>query len=573
VHRKVGDRDDRGGKTIGGGDNRRLDSKPPAINVVRRLKDIGTSRMQRLIPPIKRLTRRTTAIWLSLMLMGVASGCTSADVAYDSIQFDAAKAEEVLSAGFTFIQDVYIDKPDIAELALTGLNGLRRIEPALAIVRSVEGEHISLLVNGKAEAHTKLDTNADAAAWAQTTTRLIEASRNSSRRLKNASAEEIYAAVFENMVRQLDAYTRYSTAEAAREERAQRDGFGGIGASIEAHADGALIRAVKAGQPADTAGLKVGDRILAIAGEPITGLPHRRVIALLRGPVETEVQLTIRRDARAEPFTVSITRAYIIEQTVFLRVHGDFALIRLTGFNQDTLREMREAAEKARQKIEPEPRGIIIDLRGNPGGLLDQAVEIADLFLKRGAILRTKGRHPRSMQYFDADNDAVDIKTPIAILLDGASASAAEIVASALQDQGRAIVVGASSFGKGTVQQVRKLPNDGQLVLTWARMHAPSGYVLHRLGVLPTICTSRISDSAAAVEAFATTDGAIIRRDFRARRNANQATEDKLVTLKKLCPWQPHEGEDLDLEIAEAVLKQRVLYEKLLAFARPPLGS
>jgi carboxyl-terminal processing protease len=177
------------------------------------------------------------------------------------------------------------------------------------------------------------------------------------------------------------------------------------------------------------------------------------------------------------------------------------------------------------------------------------------------------------MQYFDANNDAVNIKTPIAVLLDGASASAAEIVASALQDQGRAVIVGASSFGKGTVQQVRKLPNDGQLVLTWARMHAPSGYVLHRLGVLPTICTSRISDSAAALKAFSAADGETIRRDFRARRSADQVTEDKLVTLKKLCPWQPHEGEDLDLEIAEAVLKQRALYEKLLAFAKPPIGS
>ena len=529
--------------------------------------------MQRLIHPIKRLMRRTAAISLPLMLMGAASGCTTAVVAHDSNQFDAAKAKEVLDAGFSFIQNVYIDKPDIADLALTGLNGLRRIEPALAIVRSATGGHVSLLVDGKSEATTKLEATDDAVAWARTATRLIEAARNFSRILKNATAEQIYAAIFENMTHQLDKYTRYSTAEAAREERALRDGFGGIGASIEAHSDGALIRAVKADQPADAAGLQAGDRILTVAGLPIAGLAHRRVVGLLRGPVETEIQLTIRRDARAEPFTVVVTRAYIIEQTVFLRVDGDFALIRLTGFNQDTLREMREAVEEARQTIEPTLRGIIIDLRGNPGGLLNQAVEVTDLFIKSGAILRTKGRHPRSMQYFDADNDAVDIKTPIAVLLDGASASAAEIVASALQDQGRAVIVGASSFGKGTVQQVRKLPNDGQLVLTWARMHAPSGYVLHRLGVLPTICTSRISDSAAALKAFSAADGETIRRDFRARRSANQVTEDKLVTLKKLCPWQPHEGEDLDLEIAEAVLKQRSLYEKLLAFARPPIGS
>jgi carboxyl-terminal processing protease len=569
----VGDTNDRAGKIIGAENNQRLDPKSFAINVIWRLKDIGTSRMPQMTQPIKRLMRRTATIWLSLMLMGLASGCTIPIVAHDSNQFDASKAKKVLDAGFSFIQNVYIHKPDIADLVLTGLNGLRRIEPALAIVRSEKGDNVSLMVDGKFEVTTKLEATDDAVAWARTATRLIEAGQNSSRILKSSPAEEIYAAIFENMALQLDKYTRYSTAEAAKEERAQRDGFGGIGASIEAHADGALISAVKADQPADAAGLHVGDRILAVASQPIAGFAQRRIISLLRGPVKTEIQLTIRRDARAEPFTVAMTRAYSIEQTVFLRVHGDFAIIRLTGFNQDTLREMRESVEKSELIIEPTLRGIIIDLRGNPGGLLDQAVEVADLFLKSGAILRTKGRHPQSMQYFDANNDAVNIKTPIAVLLDGASASAAEIVASALQDQGRAVIVGASSFGKGTVQQVRKLPNDGQLVLTWARMHAPSGYVLHRLGVLPTICTSRISDSAAALKAFSAADGETIRRDFRARRSANQVTEDKLVTLKKLCPWQPHEGEDLDLEIAEAVLKQRALYEKLLAFAKPPIGS
>jgi carboxyl-terminal processing protease len=526
-----------------------------------------------MIQPIKRLMHKTAAIWLPLMLMGIASGCSTAIVTHDSNLFDAAKAKKVLDAGFSFIQDVYIDKPDIAQLVLTGLNGLRRIEPALAIVRSEKGEHISILIDGKSKATTQLKAADDAIAWARMATRLIEAGRNSSSILKNATAEEIYAAIFENMAHQLDKYTRYSTAEVAREERAQREGFGGIGASIEAHADGALITMVKSDQPADAAGLQSGDRILAVAGQPIAGMALRRIYSLLRGPVKTEVQLTIRRDARVEPFTVAVPRAYIIKQTVFLRVHGDFALIRLTGFNQDTLRETREAAEEARQIIEHTLRGIIIDLRGNPGGLLDQAVKVTNLFLKSGAILRTKGRHPQSMQYFDANNDASDIKTPIAVLLDGASASASEIIASALQDQGRAIIVGASSFGKGTVQQVRKLPNNGQLVLTWARMHAPSGYVLHRLGVLPTICTSRISNSAAALKALIKTDGETIRRDFQARRSANQATEDQLMSLKKLCPWQPHEGEDLDLEIAEAVLKQRTLYEKLLAFARPPIGS
>lgn len=513
------------------------------------------------------------AVYLSLLLVLIASGCTRALVAEDENRFNRAKAAKVLDAGFTYIQDIYIDKPDIGNLAMTGLNGLRRIEPAFAVVRGEDKKTLSLLVDGKTEHTAQLSPSDDAADWAKLATRVIEVARKSSPILRKASAEQIYAAIFENMSHQLDDYTRYSTAEAAREERAKRDGFGGIGAAIGAHADGAVIESVKAGQPAADAGLLAGDRILAVGDQPISGLSARRIVGLLRGPVETKVDLTIRRDARAEPFSVSVTRAYIVEQTVFLKMHGEFALIRVTGFNQDTLREMREAAQDARRETPSNRGGMIIDLRGNPGGLLDQAVDIADLFLESGAILRTRGRHPRSFQFFDADTDSIAKGVPIAILLDGASASAAEIVASALQDHGRAIVVGASSFGKGTVQQVLRLPNSGELILTWARMHAPSGYILHRLGVLPTICTSRMRDSSGAVAALTQDNGDGIKRDFLARRSANQASESQLKKVKKLCPWQPHEGEDLDLDVAETVLKKRALYEKFLAFAKPPTGS
>lgn len=514
----------------------------------------------------------TAAIWLLLLLAFGAGGCSTSAPTSEG-RFQSAAAEVVFDAGFSYIQDIYIRERDIGELVLIGLNGLRRIDPALAAVRQNRTGPVSLIVSGEIVFSETAEPAAEAAVWARLAARMVAAGQTRSERLQAATAEEIYTAVFESVAGQLDPYTRYSSADAAREERAKREGFGGIGVSLKPHADGAVIASVKPGQPAEGAGLLPDDRIISIAGEPVAGYALRRIVGLLRGRVGTPVEVTVRRDARNEPFNVSLNRARIVERTVFSERDGDFAYIRLTGFNQDSSREMKEAAEDARASFGGRLRGLIIDVRGNPGGLLDQAVEIADLFLREGPILRTKGRHPRSLQFFDAEGGDISGGLPIAVLLDGASASAAEIVASALQDQGRAIVIGASSFGKGTVQQVLRLPNDGELILTWASMHAPSGYTLNRFGVLPTICTSRISDSTTALRRLMAADGSATRHDFETRRAAGRSDAPAPEMVKSLCPWQPREGKDLDLEIAESVLNKRDLYDKMLALARPSAGS
>ena len=529
--------------------------------------------MQTAFPREHGFGTKTAVIWLLLLLAVAVGGCSSTANQPSDGRFHAADAEIVFDAGFSYIQDIYIRERDIGELVLIGLNGLRRIDPALAAVRQDRNGPISLVVSGEVVLAENMDAAADAATWARLAGRMVTAGQSRSEHLRAASAEEIYTAVFESVANQLDPYTRYSSAEVAREERAKREGFGGIGVSLKPHADGAVIAVVKPDQPAAEAGLLPEDRIISVAGEPVAGYALRRIVDLLRGRVGTPVEVTVRRDARAEPFSVSIERTHIVERTVFSQRDGNFAYIRLTGFNQDTSREMKEAAENARDTFGDRLRGLILDVRGNPGGLLDQAVESANLFLREGPILRTRGRHPRSQQFFDAEDGDISGGLPIAVLLDGASASAAEIVASALQDQGRAIVIGASSFGKGTVQQVLRLPNDGELILTWASMHAPSGYTLNRFGVLPTICTSKISDSTAALHRLMAADGSATRHDFETRRAAGQTEAFAPETVKSLCPWQPREGKDLDLEIAESVLNQRDLYDKMLALARPSAGS
>ncbi len=516
--------------------------------------------------------RPATAGFLILCLLAV-GGCSANSDPSDRLRFDPASAVEFFDAGLSYIRDVYIDPSDIEELALAGLNGLRRIEPNIAVARSSDRRRFVVLMDGTPVDEIEIANKNDVRTLAETAAHAVAAAQRTSDRLRHASAEAIYEAIFDTIARRLDPYTRYASAEAAREERADRDGFGGIGITIEIHPDGALIASVKKGQPAESTGLLVGDRILAIAGHSISGFPLRRIVNLLRGPVGKTVALTIRRDALGEPFEISVRRERIVLQTVYLSRDKDFAHIRVTGFNQETSHELRAAADTAYRDLGSRLRGLIIDMRGNPGGLLDQAVEIADLFLDHGAILRTRGRHPRSQQFFDANSETIAKGLPIAVLMDGASASAAEIVASALQDQGRAIVVGASSFGKGTVQQVLRLPNDGELILTWARMHAPSGYVLHKLGVLPTVCSGKLQRDSGNIAEALDKISVQIRQDFRARRNADNADEEAQAAIKALCPWQPQEGGDFDLEIAERVLERRPLYNKMLAQARTGTGS
>jgi carboxyl-terminal processing protease len=208
-------------------------------------------------------------------------------------------------------------------------------------------------------------------------------------------------------------------------------------------------------------------------------------------------------------------------------------------------------------------RGIILDLRGNPGGLLDQSVEVASLFLDGTRVASTVGRVSESTQSFVAPHRQVE-RLPMAVLINGGSASAAEIVAAALQDGGRAVVVGSASYGKGTVQNVKPLPDDGELTVTWARLIAPAGYTLHEHGVVPTVCTANLPDDAEGV-ATALANGSPTL--YQARAELDEA---KWRRLRETCPGQ-REDHDIDIAVAERVLAEPTLYGRALRLT--PTGA
>lgn len=513
---------------------------------------------------------RNFIVLLSMVVLLTVLGACAGFSGNVQVAPDAATVR-MLHVGFAEIQDRYIEDLGVKSLALTALGGLRSLEPGITVAS--EQDHIVLRIDGTPVAKIVQPTSIDTDLWATAVAQVVATASTASDSLQRAGHESIYKTAFDAVISKLDRFSRYAGRDKARENRASRTGFGGIGVTIESHAEGAKVNAVTPGMTAEKVGMQVGDRIVSIEGNPLAGLPLRAIVSQLRGPVGENVRVAIRRDSATDTIKLSLTRAHIVINTVFYEARGDSAYVRVSSFNRETGTRLKQALRRARREIGEHINGIILDVRDNPGGLLDQAVDASDLFLKNGLIVSTRGRHPNSAQRFDATAEVFAGGLPVAILVNGSSASAAEILATALQDHGRAVVVGTTSFGKGTVQTVRHLPNDGELILTWARFYAPSGYALHRLGVLPTICTSDAEDAESVLDKSLKTEAHFTRRDHASRRSADIADENNAKIILSLCPWRPRKGKDVDLEIAERLLAEPALYLRAIELAQPAAGS
>lgn len=495
-------------------------------------------------------------------------GCTASDGGRPGPA--ELNSQRMLQVGLTDIQQIYIDEPHVAELAVAGLKGLQRIEPDFDVERQNGVVKISL--HDAAAGSAKAPQSNDAYAWATTVSQLLNDGRKVSGRLGHARPEDIYTAVFESLASQLDPYSRYSGAGEARENRASRDGFGGIGVTIIPNPAGVEVTDVTPGLPAEKSGLQRGDLILSIDDEKVAGLDLQAAAMMLQGPVGEPVKLAIRAKGKAASSTLLVERTHITPQTVFYRRDGDFALIEVTGFNAETAASVAQSVYHARHDLGVAMRGIILDLRNNPGGLLHQSVRVADLFIDSGRIISTRGRHRDSLQIFDATPGDIANGLPIAVLVNGYSASAAEILAAALQDRGRAVVIGSTTYGKGTVQTVLRMPNDGELILTWAKLHAPSGYAMHGLGVVPTICTAGTNRNVDALVKSAFDPDAPWKRMLSIRRNYATASAEERKEVRSYCPAATKTEEGLDVEVAKKLLAVQKEYMETIQIARSANG-
>lgn len=308
--------------------------------------------------------------------------------------------------------------------------------------------------------------------------------------VEEVDSEDLIEAAINGMLTSLDPHSSYLSPDDAQAMRVQTRGeFGGLG--IEVTQEEGFVKVVSPidGTPADQAGMEAGDFITHVDGESVLGLTLDEAVELMRGPVGSEIIITVVREGEAEPFDVSIIRDTIKLTAVRSRTVGETVVLRLTTFSDQTFPTMRDQlAEKVEEVGGMENvNGFVLDLRNNPGGLLTQAVRVSDAFLDSGEIVSTRGREPQDGDRFNAEpGDLADGK-PIVVLINGGSASASEIVAGALQDHRRAIVVGTKSFGKGSVQTVMPLRGDGAMRLTTARYYTPSGRSIQALGVSPDI--------------------------------------------------------------------------------------
>ncbi|MDO8607153.1 MAG: S41 family peptidase [Phaeospirillum sp.] len=505
---------------------------------------------------IRTLLRPTSAALLT-MICGVPSLAAG---------WNPAEAERTIAFGLTAIVERHLQPVTAASVAIDGLRGLAEIDPQIAVL--LQGDRLRLTTADTVAADYPAPAADDSQGWARLTVAAIEAARGVSAPLRDAEAEPLYQAILEGALGKADVFSRYAGAKEAREHRASRNGFGGIGIKFDIVGSEPRIVEVIEDTPAARAGLRAGDVILTINGEPVRAMDRGDISGRLRGAVASELTLTVLRNAQA--LQLALRRSLIVPRTVTMTLVGGIAEFKVASFNQRTAYVLENLLKEARAKLGAGLQGVVLDLRGNPGGLLDKAVAMVDLFVAHGPILSTRGRHPEASNTFDAHPGDIGEDMAVVVLVDGRSASAAEIVASALQDAGRAVVIGTNSYGKGTVQTVVTLPNEGEITLTWSRFHTPSGYALHGLGVLPTLCTAAATPAGIIDGLTRATPPSKLPETLAVWRHAGLAETELRHRLRDTCPPARRTDAAGDLELAEKLLNNRAAFTRALSLSTPP---
>ena len=500
---------------------------------------------------------------LTLVLLAVASPCWAQiqGQAPAKSGFDRALTASVLGAALTFIAPRALEPVTVQQLAVWGLSAPAALDGTLTT--DVRDGTVVLLRNNATIYAQPLPPDNDAAGWGDLAAGVLNAAVAISPGMRDAGGTGVITAFFDELFNHLDPYSRYIPPEAAGVDRSRRSGEAGAGIRIRAAGRGFTVIDVNASGPGADADIRVGDQLIAVDDQAVAGESLTTVQSWLAGLEGTVVTLTIRT-GRARARTAEVERAVTPPETVFASRSPPLAVLRITSFSRDT--DERLAAELTRLLAGAAGRaikGVLLDLRGNRGGLLRQSVAATDMLLERGIIATTAGRNPRAQHEWRAEPPDITAGLPLVILVDGRSASAAEIMAAALQDQGRGVVVGSSTLGKGLVQTIASLPDGGELFVSWSRVLAPSGWPLQGLGVLPQVCTSNGQDATAEQLAqlgrnIQPLAEALARH--RAARPPLPAAE--ALALRTACPAA--EARDSDIETARFLVTHPVAYNAAL---------
>ena len=483
---------------------------------------------------------------------------------------------DVFGTALAFMAPRTLEPIPVSDLTVWGLHGITAIDPSLITAQVQQGNQaeppgaepnaISLMGPQGPILTLPAPGSDDAAAWGDTAALLAEAAARVSPVVQQAGATGVIQSFFEELFNHLDPYSRYVPPGAATADRARRGGVGGVGFSM-AYTNGVLsVADVAPGSPADQAGVEVGDLVESVDGHATRGRSADEVNQLLAGEVGSSAEIALRHPDGPSA-TIDVVRVLVPPDTVSEALDGDLAVISISGFAGDTGARLQEAVAAAAAM--PAVQGLVLDLRDNRGGLLRQAVGAADVLLSGGTIVSTRGRAPDSNHDFIAAAGDVSSGLPVVVLVDGRTASAAEILAAALADNRRAVVVGSATLGKGLVQTILPLPDSGELFVTWSRVVAPRGWPIQGLGVLPQVCTSN-GDQALDQQLAALADGMQPMADALARSRAARAPLPSVELLELRAPCPAAEANDSDIAAAHWLIDHPTAYQTALL---PPISG
>ena len=494
---------------------------------------------------------RSTLTFLLVLLVGPAWSQPQQD------RFATEVASAVFSTALEFIAPRALDAVSIQQLAIWGLRGITTLDATLSPTLA---DGIVSLRRGTATLFQRPAPAANSAeGWGTLVSDLAATAWTNSPAIRAAGSQAVITTFFDEMFNHLDPYSRYVAPEAADEDRARRSGEAGAGLLISQVRQNFVVQTVNADGPAAEAGVVAGDQIVAVDDQPTRGEDLDTVLGWISGQEGTDVTLTIRsRTGRVRK--VELERVVLPPETVFGSRTGDMILLRVSGFSSDTDQRFgRELERQLGRAGSATLKGIVIDLRGNRGGLLRQAVAATDMLLDSGIIATTAGRNPQAAHEWMADQADMAVGKPVVVLVDGRTASAAEIMAGALAGQGRAVVVGSSTLGKGLVQTIASLPDGGELFVSWSRVLAPGGWPYQGLGVLPQVCTSLSKDETA--DQLASLDKGVLQlRQALQQHLAARAPVPPAEVVEQRAACPASEGKEQDLTVAKYLLAHPSAY-------------
>jgi carboxyl-terminal processing protease len=479
--------------------------------------------------------------------------------------FDPHLVADVYATALAFMAPRTLEPVPVSQLTVWGLRGLTALDPELTAQLS-DGK-LHLTQRDRVIATRTAPAETDVNGWAGAAADLALAAAGTSLPVRRAGTQAVVQSFFDELFNHLDVYSRYVPPREASQDRERRVGQAGTGLSLVRRGSAVVVDEAIADGPGAVAGIRPGDAILSVDGRSTRGKDATAVMSWMTGPEGTHLTIAWRsRDGRMH--SIGMERAMVPPETVSAQRTGDLLVIQITEFNRSTDSHLAEAIGQGFAGMHP-PEGIILDLRGDRGGLLRQAVSAADTLLPAGVVTMTVGRDSEATRVWRSNPGELAGDVPVVVVVDGRTASAAEILAAALADRGRGVVIGSSTLGKGLVQTIAPLPDGGELFVTWSRVLAPRGWPIQSLGVLPQVCTS-LGQEALSWQLAALAQGrqpmAKALETHRAARPPLQPAQ--ILEIRNNCPAA--EGRDADLATARLLVHDPAAYAAALL---PPLRS